>query len=83
MRFEGTADHAGRMSGFATGADGRRRPFEAVRLRPAGRDRDVFIAMGAQGQGAIYTEYGQIIHIIRKVIIRVSSKLDWLVLKLH
>jgi SAM-dependent methyltransferase len=35
MRFEGTADHAGRMSGFATGADGRRRPFEAVRLRPA------------------------------------------------
>lgn len=55
----------------------------AVRLRPAGRDRDVFIAMGAQGQGAIYTEHGQIIHIIRKVIIRVSSKLDWLVLKLH
>ncbi len=55
----------------------------AVRLRPSGRDRDTFIAMGAQGQGAIYTEHGQIIHIIRKVIIRVSSKLDWLVLKLH
>lgn len=55
----------------------------AVRLRPSGRDKDTFIAMGAQGQGAIYTEHGQIIHIIRKVIIRVSSKLDWLVLKLH
>ncbi|WP_093535806.1 HlyD family secretion protein [Stenotrophomonas rhizophila] len=55
----------------------------AVRLRPDGRDRDVFIAMGAQGQGAIYTEHGKLIHIVRRVILRVGSKLDWLVLKLH
>jgi multidrug resistance efflux pump len=55
----------------------------AVRLRPAGKDADIFIAMGAQGQGAIYTERGKLLHVIRKVIIRVSSKLDWLVLKLH
>ena len=55
----------------------------AVRLRPTGRDADIFIAMGAQGQGAIYTERGKLLHIIRKVILRVSSKLDWLVLKLH
>ena len=55
----------------------------AVRLRPDGRDRDAFIAMGAQGQGAIYTERGQLIHIVRRVILRVGTKLDWLVLKLH
>jgi len=55
----------------------------AVRLRPDGRDRDVFIAMGAQGQGAIYTKHGKLIHIVRRVILRVGSKLDWLVLKLH
>jgi multidrug resistance efflux pump len=55
----------------------------AVRLRPTGRDKDVFISMGAQGQGAIYTEHGKLIHIVRKVILRVGSKLDWLVLKLH
>lgn len=55
----------------------------AVRLRPDGRDRDVFIAMGAQGQGAIYTEHGKLIHIVRRVILRVGTKLDWLVLKLH
>ena len=55
----------------------------AVRLRPDGRDRDVFIAMGAQGQGAIYTEHGKLVHIVRRVILRVGSKLDWLVLKLH
>lgn len=55
----------------------------AVRLRPDGRDRDVFIAMGAQGQGAIYTEHGKLVHIVRRVILRVGTKLDWLVLKLH
>ncbi len=55
----------------------------AVRLRTTGKDADAFIAMGAQGQGAIYTERGKLLHIIRKVILRVSSKLDWLVLKMH
>lgn len=55
----------------------------AVRLRPVGADQATFLAMGAQGQGAIYTERGSLIHIIRKVIIRVGTKLDWLVLKLH
>jgi len=55
----------------------------AVRLRPDGKDRGLYIAMGAQGQGAIYTEHGKLIHIVRKVILRVGSKLDWLVLKLH
>ena len=55
----------------------------AVRLRPVGDDQATFLAMGAQGHGAIYTERGALIHIIRKVIIRVGTKLDWLVLKLH
>ncbi len=55
----------------------------AVRLRPIGDDEHTFLAMGAQGQGAVYTERGALIHIVRKVIIRVGTKLDWLVLKLH
>jgi len=55
----------------------------AVRLRPVGADETTFLAMGAQGQGAIYTERGHMIHIVRKVILRVGTKLDWLVLKLH
>ena len=33
--------------------------------------------------GAIYTEHGAIIHIIRKVILRVGTITDYLVLKLH
>jgi multidrug resistance efflux pump len=53
----------------------------AVRLYPD--DKDLFIAAGAQGFGAIYTDYAVMIHILRKVFMRVSAKLDWLILKLH
>jgi multidrug resistance efflux pump len=55
----------------------------AVRLLVDEKDKDVFLAAGAQGQGAIYTKFGKMVHIIRKVFLRVGTKLDWLVLKLH
>ena len=55
----------------------------AVKLRPVGTDAELFLAPGARGNGAIYTNHGEMIHIIRKVILRVGAKLDWLVLKLH
>jgi len=55
----------------------------AVRLKASGRDEKAFLPMGAQGNGAVYTEYGHMVHIIRKVILRVGTKLDLLVLKLH
>jgi multidrug resistance efflux pump len=53
----------------------------AVRLYPV--DKEIFLAAGARGQGAIYTEYATIVHVIRRVFLRVQSKLDWLILKLH
>jgi len=31
----------------------------------------------------VYTDSVRMIHIIRKVIMRVGTKLDWLILKLH
>src|SRR5512143_7049 len=55
----------------------------AVRLVPDGKDKDLFLAAGARGAGAVYTDSGEMIHILRKVIIRVGAKLDWLILKLH
>ena len=55
----------------------------AVRLKIADRDKDLFLAAGAIGNGAIYTQHGHHIHILRKVIMRVGSFLNWLVLKLH
>ena len=54
-----------------------------VRLSVAERDANLFLPAGAIGQGAIYTEHGAAIQILRKVFLRVGAKLDYLVLKLH
>ena len=55
----------------------------AVRLLVEPKDRELFLAAGARGGGAIYTEHGKMIHIVRKVFVRVSAKIDWFVFKLH
>jgi multidrug resistance efflux pump len=55
----------------------------AVRLLKDKKDVDLFMASGAAGMGAVYTDSGEPIHILRKILIRVSAKLDWLILKLH
>jgi len=55
----------------------------AVRLDIEERDRGLFLAAGAIGHGAIYTQYGHHIHIVRKVILRVGSYVNYLILKLH
>ena len=55
----------------------------AVKFDVAERDRDLFLAAGAAGSAAVYTDHGHMIHIIRKVIIRVGAYSDYLVLKLH
>jgi multidrug resistance efflux pump len=55
----------------------------AVRLLIDGRDRNTFLAAGARGGGAIYTEHGKMIQIVRRVFVRVSAKMDWFVWKLH
>jgi multidrug resistance efflux pump len=47
------------------------------------RDRELFLAAGAVGHGAIYTEHVHAIHILRMVILRVGTITDYLVLKLH
>lgn len=55
----------------------------AVRLLPDGKDKDLFLAAGAHGAGAVFTDSGHAIQILRKVLVRVGAKLDWLILKLH
>ncbi len=55
----------------------------AVRLLVEPKDRELFLAAGAVGGGAIYTDKLKFLHIIRKVFIRVSTKIDWFVFKLH
>jgi hypothetical protein len=55
----------------------------AVRLLLDGPDKDIQLAAGAAGNGAIYTDSGKMLHIIRKIIVRVGTKVDYLILKLH
>jgi len=55
----------------------------AVRLKIAAPDPNLFLPAGAVGHGAIYTQHGHHIQILRKVIMRVGTYLDYLILKLH
>src|SRR6266513_1183869 len=53
----------------------------AVRLLTEGKDKDVFLAAGARGGGAIYTNDITAIQILRRVIVRITAKFDWFVIK--
>src|SRR5690349_1347569 len=55
----------------------------AVKFDLAERDRKLFLAAGATGDAAIYTQHAEFLHILRKVILRVGSYMNYLVLKLH
>ena len=55
----------------------------AVKLVLDEREKDLFLAAGARGTGAIYTDRMHAIHLIRKVLLRVNSKLNWLIIKHH
>jgi multidrug resistance efflux pump len=52
-----------------------------VKLVVADSDKAVFLAAGARGAAAIYTEHLAIIHIIRKVLLRVQSYFDYVIIK--
>lgn len=54
-----------------------------VKLEIEPRDRELFLAAGAVGHAAIYTEHVEAIHILRKIILRVGSITNYLILKLH
>ena len=55
----------------------------AVKFNIEDRDKAVFLAAGAAGHAAIYTDHLHAVHILRKVILRVGSYLNYLILKLH
>ena len=54
-----------------------------VKLTVEDPDPNLFLAAGASGHGAIYTQHGEVIHLVRKVILRIGTITDYLVLKLH
>jgi len=67
------------QTGVAPQAPGR----FAVKLDLEEKDLATFLAAGAAGEAAIYTQHLAAIHIIRKVVLRVGSYLNYLIPKLH
>ena len=54
-----------------------------VKLTVDPKYREFFFAAGARGNAAIYTDSVKEIQILRKIIMRVNTKINYLVLKLH
>ncbi len=54
-----------------------------VKLKVEPKYKDYFLAAGARGSAAIYTEHVEAVQILRKVILRINTKLNYLILKLH
>jgi len=54
-----------------------------VKLEIEPRDKELFLAAGAMGHAAIYTEHVEAIHILRKILLRVGTITNYLILKLH
>ena len=52
-----------------------------VKLSVSEHDKDVFLAAGASGAAALYTKHLGPVHIIRKVLMRVESYLDYIIIK--
>jgi multidrug resistance efflux pump len=52
-----------------------------VKLIVSEHDKGLFLAAGARGATAIYTEHIKPVHLVRKVLLRVSSYLDYLIIK--
>ena len=67
------------LSGFVAQPPGR----YAVKFDIDERDKALFLAAGAAGHAAIYTDHLREIQILRMVIIRVGSYMNYLILKLH
>jgi multidrug resistance efflux pump len=53
----------------------------AVKLVVSAADNPLFLAAGARGAAAIYTEHLTLIHLVRKVLLRVSSYTDYIIIK--
>ena len=52
-----------------------------VKLVVPEHDNALFLAAGARGAAAIYTEHAVLIHLVRRVLLRVSSYTDYIIIK--
>ena len=55
----------------------------AVKLIMDDTHTDLLLPAGAVGDGAVYTDHLAFLHVIRKVMLRISTKLNYIIPKLH
>jgi len=72
-----------RLKGMGSFRPVHEKPSFAVKFDVADKDKDLFLAAGTAGDAAIYTDHAAALHILRKVILRVGSYTNYLILKLH
>ena len=77
---QGQVDASGNLPTTTVAAPPGRFP---VKLVVAENDSALFLAAGARGSAAIYTEHVALIHLIRKVLLRTASYLDYIIIKHH
>ncbi len=77
---QGQVDASGNLPTTTVAAPPGRFP---VKLVVAEKDSSLFVAAGARGSAAIYTEHVALIHLIRKVLLRTASYLDYIIIKHH
>ena len=75
---QGQLDASGDLPRTAFAAPPGRFPAKLV---VSDNEKSLFLAAGARGSAAIYTEHFGMVHIIRKVILRVTSYLDYIIIK--
>jgi multidrug resistance efflux pump len=75
---QGQVDASGNLPQTTSSAPPGRFP---VKLVVAATDNGLFLAAGARGAAAIYTEHLTLIHLVRKVLLRVSSYTDYIIIK--
>jgi multidrug resistance efflux pump len=80
---QGQVDASGNLptSTFATSTFAAPPGRFPVKLLVGEQDHQLFLAAGARGSAAIYTHGMAPIHIIRKVLMRVQSYLDYVIVK--
>ena len=77
---QGQLDASGELARTTVNAPPGRFP---VKLVVDEKDKSLFVAAGARGSAAIYTEHLELIHLIRKVLLRTTSYLDYIIIKHH
>jgi len=75
---QGQLDASGDLPRTAFSAPPGRFPAKLV---VSDNEKSLFMAAGARGSAAIYTEHFALVHIIRKVLLRVASYLDYIIIK--